>query len=62
MEWDIDGLAQIVREAWVSYCRETGDTKPSHVASWDELNAWDKEADRRIAAAILDAVLATLRA
>lgn len=62
MEWNIDGLAQIVREAWITYCREIGDTKPSHLAPWEELSVIDKEADRRIAAAVLDAVLAALRA
>ena len=36
----------------VAYCQETGDTKPSHLAPWEELSEWDKEADRRIGAAI----------
>ena len=45
-------LGKAVRSAWVAYCRETGDTKPSHLAPWEELSEWDKEADRRIGAAI----------
>jgi len=55
--WNIDGLAQFVREAWINYCRETGDTKPSHLTPWEELSEWDKEADRRIATALLDVIL-----
>lgn len=49
---------RLVREAWVNYCRETGDTKSSHLAPWDELSAWDKAADSRI----YDAVAAALQA
>lgn len=45
-------LGKIVREAWVAYCVETGDTKPSHIAPWDDLSEWDKEADRRIGDAV----------
>ncbi len=43
-----DELGRIVRETWIAYCLETGDTKPSHLAPYDELSEWDKEADRRI--------------
>lgn len=46
-------LGQRVRIAWVAYCKETGDTKLSHIAPWEELSEWDKEADRRIAEAIV---------
>ena len=49
---DRDALGRIVRESWVSYCVETGDTKPSHVAPWEDLSDWDKEADRRIGEAV----------
>jgi len=45
-------LACIVRQAWVDYCIETGDTKESHIAPWEEISEWDKEADRRIAEAV----------
>lgn len=45
-------LGKAVRSAWVAYCQETGDTKPSHLAPWEELSEWDKEADRRIGTAI----------
>lgn len=47
-----DTLGRIVREAWIRYCLETGDTKASHIAPWESLSAWDKEADRRIALAV----------
>ena len=52
-EW----LGRVVRKAWVTYCHETGDTKLSHIASWDELSEWDKEADRRIGVAVVEALL-----
>lgn len=45
-------LGKAVRLAWVAYCQETGDTKPSHLAPWEELSEWDKEADRRIGAVV----------
>lgn len=53
---------RLVRETWVKYCLETGDTKPSHIAPWEQLSEWDKEADRRIAEALLCDVLADLDA
>lgn len=56
-ETERDRLGRLVRETWVAYCLETGNTKPSHIAPWEELSEWDKEADRRIADAImLDAI------
>lgn len=58
---DREWLGRLVRDAWVAYCHETGDTKPSHVAGWDSLSAWDKEADRRIGEAIARAVLPAAR-
>jgi hypothetical protein len=48
-ENEIEHVAKIIRETWVNYCLETGNTKPSHIAPWEELSEWDKEADRRIA-------------
>lgn len=48
-----DDLGQIVRAAWVAYCRETGITKPSHIASWEALSEWEKEVDRRIGQAVI---------
>lgn len=47
---------QLVRKVWVMYCRETGDAAPTHLAPWEELSEWDKEADRRIGAAVMTAV------
>lgn len=47
---------RLVRETWVAYCLATGDTKPSHIAPWEELSEWDKEADRRIGDAFAAAV------
>jgi hypothetical protein len=49
----IEELAERIREAWVASCLETGDAKPSHLAPWAELGAWDREADRRIARAVV---------
>lgn len=45
-------LGQRIREAWVTYCIETKEYKPSHIVPWEHLSEWDKEADRRIADAI----------
>ena len=45
-------LGRIVREAWVNYCHETGDSKPSHIAPWEEIADWDREVDCRIGEAI----------
>lgn len=41
-------LGKRVRQIWVDYCREIGDTKPAHLAPWEELSETDKEVDRRI--------------
>lgn len=43
-------LGKQVRHVWVEYGKMTkGDeAKPSHVAPWEELSEWDKEADRVI--------------
>ena len=49
-------LGKAVRLAWVRYCQDTGDTKPSHLASWEELSWWDQEADRRIGVVVANVV------
>jgi hypothetical protein len=41
-------LGQMVRQIWIDYCLETGDTKPSHTAPWEQLSDWDREVDMRI--------------
>lgn len=53
-------LGKYVRQIWIDYCLEIGDTKPSHIAPWSELSERDKEADRRIGEAIWDAAVASL--
>lgn len=45
-------LGMLVRAAWVRYCKESGDTKTSHITPWEGISEWDKEADRRIGEAI----------
>lgn len=55
-QFDREQLGRLVREAWVAYCREIGDDKPSHIAPWEELSEVDKEADRRIGIAIAEYV------
>lgn len=50
-------LGRLVRKVWVDYCYEIGDDKFSHLASWEELSESDREVDRRIAEAIVHAVL-----
>jgi len=51
---DREELGKLVRRVWVEYCLEIGDTKPSHIAPWEELSEADKEADRRIGVALYD--------
>lgn len=53
-------LGKLVRETWISYCKETGNTKPSHIAPWVEIDEWDKEADRRIGETIWNAAFDSL--
>lgn len=53
---DREQLGRLVRAEWVNYCIETGDTKPSHIAPWEDLSDWDKEADRRIGEVVARAV------
>jgi len=50
-------LGKVVRKAWIEHCKKVGDTKPSHLAPWEELSEDDKEADRCIAEAIIKYVL-----
>lgn len=57
MELSREALGQVVRAEWVRYCKEIGDSKPSHVAPWEALGEADKEADRRIGQAVAQAVL-----
>ncbi len=47
-----DYLGKIARQAWIAYCRKTGDTEPSHLTPWEDLSEWEKEADRTIGEAI----------
>lgn len=41
-------LGQIVREVWVECAKTLDDPKPSNLLSWDELDEWNKEVDRKI--------------
>lgn len=41
-------LGSIVRAAWIGYCETTGAIKPKNMIPWDELDDWNKEADRVI--------------
>jgi hypothetical protein len=45
-------LGQLVREVWVACAEEAGDTKPSHLAGWEDLDAWNREVDMRIGVAV----------
>lgn len=57
-----ESLGRIVREAWVQYCKETGDSKTSHIVPWEGISEWDKEADRRIGEAVYVAATAASEA
>lgn len=54
-------LGKLVREVWVAYCRDNGDTQPSHIAEWEQLSEYDKEVDRQIGEAVAQHVLGTER-
>ncbi len=55
-----DELGRIVREEWVRYAGDHGDTNPEHLLGYDDLNNYDKEVDRRIGVAVARAVLTVL--
>ena len=57
---DRELLGRLVREVWVAYCVEIGDTKPSHLAPWDELTEDEREVDRRIGERLFDEGVAAL--
>jgi len=45
-------LGRLVRETWVACAEEAGDTKPSHLAGWDDLDEDMREVDMRIGEAV----------
>ena len=49
-----DFLGRRVREVWVSWCQEAGDTKESHLLPWENLPEFDKQVDRRIGLALYE--------
>jgi hypothetical protein len=52
-----DELGRVVREAWVAWAQTQPYAKPSWLASYDDLNEADKEADRQIGLAVVRHVL-----
>lgn len=57
MDIDRETLGREVRRVWIEFCLENGDTKPSHLASWEEMTEPEREVDRRIGEAIARMVL-----
>jgi hypothetical protein len=57
---DRDTLGEVVRKAWVEWAREQPDPKPSWLVPWGGLGEADREADRRIGAAVVQAVVNAL--
>lgn len=51
---------RVVRQAWVGYCVANGDTKPSHIAPWEELSEFDREADRVIGETMAEEIIREL--
>jgi hypothetical protein len=47
-QYDREELGKLVRIIWVNHCFSIGDTKPSHIALWNELSEEEKEVDRQI--------------
>ncbi len=54
-----DRLGRIVREVWVEYAEEHGDTDPSHLRGWDDLDEYNREVDRRIGERVAEVVRGT---
>lgn len=50
--YDRDHLGRVVRETWVAWAREQPDPKPSWLTGWDQLDAGQREVDKRIGEAI----------
>jgi hypothetical protein len=50
-------LGRLVRQTWVACAEEAGDTKPSHLAGWDDLDEDMREVDMRIGEAVAALVL-----
>jgi len=50
-------LGRLVRETWVACAEEAGDTKPSHLTGWDDLDEDMREVDMRIGEAVAAAAL-----
>jgi len=55
-----DEIGEFVRNVWIAYCTDIGDSKPSHFTPYAELSEADKEADRRIGTAVWDYAIRTM--
>lgn len=55
---DRETLGREVRRVWIEFCREIGDDRPSHLASWEDMTEPEREVDRRIGEAIARMALA----
>ena len=47
-------LGRLTREVWIQRASRLGDTKPSHIAPWEQLSEDDKETDCQIGQAIAE--------
>lgn len=46
--YEREALGQMVHAVWLTFCRETGETKPSALAPWEALGAHEREGACRI--------------
>lgn len=60
-----ESSGRLVRQVWVDWAREQPDAKPSWLVPWEELDAGQREVDRRIEIAVATAererIIAQLR-
>jgi hypothetical protein len=49
---DREPYGRIVRETWVAWAKEQPDPKGSWLTGWDELDAGQREVDKRIGSAV----------
>jgi hypothetical protein len=55
-----DAGGRIVRNAWIAWAKTTTNPKPSWLVPYDQLDEWNKEADRQIYEAVYEYIVAYL--
>lgn len=53
---DREQLGQMVHEVWVACEQQFAHADPEHLVSWEELNEWEKEMERKIGERLAQAI------